>query len=398
MTGAAAPVAYLDHAATSPLRPEVADAMAPFGSDRFANASGSHGPARDARLALEDAREEVAALLGARPAEIVFTSGGTEADNLAVYGTMAAATRPGEAIGAVCSSIEHAAVLEPMRAVARGAATVLGVGAVGLSEVGVTSEGMVDLDHLADVVGERTALVSVMTANNEVGTIQPIAAVAALARRVAPGVVVHTDAVQAAPYLDLATATAACDLVSISAHKLGGPKGVGALVVRSPHRIIPLLRGGGQEQDRRSGTHDVGGAVGLATALRLADRTRAAEWPRVAALRDRLADGLVSSIAGVTESAPRASTLPGHLHVRFAGVDQEELLVLLDRAGVFAAAGSACASGAVEPSHVLLAMGVAPAEAKTGLRFTLGATSTDREIDHALATTASAIASLRSRS
>ncbi|MGH8995757.1 MAG: cysteine desulfurase family protein, partial [Acidimicrobiales bacterium] len=219
MTGVRAPVAYLDHAATSPLRPEVAEAMAPFGSERFANASGSHGPARDARLALEDAREEVAALLGGRPDEVVFTSGGTEADNLAVYGTLAASARAGEPIGAVCSAIEHAAVLEPMRAAARGVAAVLGVGAVELTELGVTSEGVVDLDHLADALGERTALVSVMTANNEVGTIQPIATVAALTRRAAPGAVVHTDAVQAASYVDLAAAASGCDLVSVSAHK-----------------------------------------------------------------------------------------------------------------------------------------------------------------------------------
>jgi cysteine desulfurase len=397
VTGAATPVAYLDHAATSPLRPEVAEAMAPFGSDRFANASGSHRPARDARLALEDAREEVATLLGARPSEIVFTSGGTEADNLAVFGTLAAAG-PDRPIRAICSAVEHAAVLEPMRAAVRGAAAVLGVGAVELTEVGVTPEGVVDLGHLADALGEPTTFVSVMTANNEVGTIQPIATVVELVRRAAPGAVVHTDAVQAAFYLDLAATAAGCDLVSVSAHKLGGPKGVGALVVRNPHRIVPLLRGGGQEQDRRSGTHDVGGAVGLAVALRLANDTRSTEWPRIGALRDRLADGLGASIAGLTESAPRASTLPGHLHVRFAGVDQEELLVLLDRGGVFAAAGSACASGAVEPSHVLLAMGVAPAEARTGVRFTLGSTTTTGEVDHAVAVTASAVAALRGRS
>jgi cysteine desulfurase len=389
------PVAYLDHAATTPARPEVVDAMAPFASIRFANASGSHRVGRDARRAVEEAREEVADILGSAPAEVVFTSGGTEADNLAVLGTLAERARPGGVVGAVCSAIEHAAVLESMRAAARGAASVLGVGAVRVDEVAVSSEGMIDLDHLREVLSDDTALVSVMTANNEVGTVQPIEEVCELVRSHSPMAVVHTDAVQAARYLDLAKVTRGCDLVSVSAHKLGGPKGVGALVVRAPNRVAPILYGGGQEHERRSGTHDVAGIVGLATALRVSATTRQAESARVAALRDRLADSLLGAVPGTTESAPRSSVLPGHCHLRFAGTEQEEVLVLLDRAGVYASAGSACASGAIEPSHVLLAMGVSPTEAQQGVRFTLGYTTTEVEVDLAVAAVAGAVARLR---
>jgi cysteine desulfurase len=282
-----------------------------------------------------------------------------------------------------------------MRAVARGAAAVLGVGAVTLDEVGVSADGVIDLELLARVLGPHTALVSVMTANNEVGTVQPLDEVADLVRRHAPVAALHTDAVQAAPYVDLATVTGPCDLVSVSAHKVGGPKGVGALVVRAPHQIVPVLRGGGQERERRSGTHDVAGIVGMATALRLADEGRGREATRVAALRDRLADALRCAIPHTVESAPRPAVLPGHCHLRFPGVEQEELLVLLDRDGVCASAGSACASGAIEPSHVLLAMGVAPAAAGTAIRFSLGYTTTEADVDQAVDVVANAVGRLR---
>jgi cysteine desulfurase len=389
------PVAYLDHAATSPVREAVVEAMAPFAADRYGNASGSHRLARDARLAVEEAREQIAGVLGADPAEVVFTSGGTEADNLAVFGTLADRARPGETIDVVCSAIEHAAVLEPMRAAARGAAAVLGVGAVTLHLVGVSADGVIDLEELSAVFGPHTALVSVMTANNEVGTIQPIEAVADLVRQRAPAAALHTDAIQAASYVDLAAVTGACDLVSVSAHKVGGPKGVGALVIRAPNQLVPLLHGGGQEHERRSGTHDVGGIVGFATALGLADASRRDEGARVAGLRDRLADALRCAIPNTVESAPRSAVLPGHCHLRFAGVEQEELLVLLDREGVYASAGSACASGAVEPSHVLVSMGVSAVDASSAIRFSLGYTTTQAEVDRAVDVAASAVRRLR---
>ncbi len=388
-------VAYLDHAASTPMRAEAVEAMARFADVVFANPSGAHGAAREARRAVEEARELIAEALGARPAEVVFTSGGTEADNLAALGTLALRTGAGARASVVCSAIEHEAVLSPLRAAARGAAAVLGVGAVHLDEAGVTPVGIVDLDALAGTVGEDTALVSVMTANNETGAVQPIGAVADLVRKLAPRAVLHTDAVQAAAYLDLAEIAAPCDLVSVSAHKLGGPKGVGALVVRSPHSVAPLLHGGGQEQERRSGTHNVAGVVGFAAALAAAVEEQPKERTRVARLRDRLADAVAASIEGVVESVPRELTLPGHLHLRFAGVDQEELLVLLDQGGVYASAASACASGALEPSHVLLAMGLDPVEARSGVRFSLGRTTSEADVSHALVVLVDAVKRLR---
>jgi cysteine desulfurase len=400
---AAPPTAYLDHAATSPMRPVVSEAMAPFAAERFGNPSGSHRLARDARRALEEARDVVAAHLGAAPSEVVFTSGGTEADNLAVFGVLGALATvdtagPGPAV-AVCSAVEHAAVLEPLRAAARRAARP-GAAAPGIEvhEAAVDADGAVDLDRLGALLAGRgpVALVSVMLANNEVGTVQPLDEVIAVVRRHSPSAVVHTDAVQAAVWMDLAASAAArADLVSVSAHKLGGPKGAGALAVRAPARVEPLLFGGGQEADRRSGTPDVAGAVGLAAAMEAVAATRAETAARVGALRDRLADGLLAAVPGAVESAARHRVLPGHCHLRFPGVEQEELLLVLDEGGVCAAAGSACASGALEPSHVLLAMGVPAAEARSGIRFTLGHTTTAADVERALSVVPAAVARLR---
>lgn len=394
MTSPAQRVAYLDNAATTPLRPEVAEAMAPFGSARFGNPSGSHSLARDARLALEEAREVVAEALGAAPAEVVFTSGGTEADNLAILGTLGA-QGPVESGGAVvCSAVEHAAVLEPCRAAAKGLARVNGVPPIEVREAPVDADGAVVVDALEELLGPEVLLVSVMLANNEVGTLQPLDEVAAVVRKHAPRAVLHTDAVQAAGWLDVAECALSADLVSVSAHKLGGPKGTGALVVRAPVAIEPILYGGGQERERRSGTHDVAGAVGLATALRAGGAGRESEGARVRDLRDRLADGLLKSLDCASESADRARVLPGHCHLRFAGVEQEELLMLLDQDGVAAAGGAACASGALEPSHVLRAMGVPPDEARSAVRFSLGHATTVEDVDHALAVVPGAVSRL----
>ncbi|MDP9388453.1 MAG: aminotransferase class V-fold PLP-dependent enzyme, partial [Actinomycetota bacterium] len=268
-------VAYLDHAATTPLWPEAREAMLPFLTDRFGNPSGSHRVSRDARQALDEARESVAACLGCSPAEVVFTGGGTEADNLALAGVWAA--RPGTV---VCSAVEHHAVLH-------------GCGALGGRVAPVGRSGVVDLDALAALLDDGVSVVSVMLANNEVGTVQPVAAVAAVVRDVAPAAVVHTDAVQAFPWLDVAALAAGADLVAVSAHKFGGPKGVGALVVRDGVEVRPLLYGGGQERDRRSGTHNVAGIVGMAAAMRATVACREATVARVRALRDRLGDGLL---------------------------------------------------------------------------------------------------------
>jgi len=373
-------VIYLDHAATTPLRPEVAAAMAPFAAERFGNPTGGHRLAQDARRALEEARDVVAAHLGTEPAGVIFTSGGTEADNLAVLGVARGAAT------VVCSAVEHPAVREACRAASDG-----------LHEIPVDADGVVDLDALDAILGEHpdAALVSVMTANNEVGTVQPVAEVAEVVRRRAPGAVVHSDAVQAAAWLDVARATDGADLVSVSAHKLGGPKGSGALAVRHGVRLTPLLYGGGQEQGRRSGTHGVAGAVGLAAALEAVAQSRAEQSVRVAALRDRLADGLLAAVPGCTESAGRAPRLPGHCHVCVDGVENEELLVLLDGAGICASGGASCSSGALEPSHVLRAMGVPEERARGAVRFTLGHTTTGVEVDQAVAAVASAVQRLR---
>ncbi len=386
-------VAYLDHAATSPLRPAVAEAMAPFTGGRFGNPSGSHRVARAASAALEEARVVVAAHLGAAPSEVVFTSGGTEADNLAVFGALGACGgSPGGDVTVVCSAVEHPAVLEACRAAARRPGVTLALAPV-------DPAGAVDVERLDGLLARATApvaVVSVMAANNEVGTVQPLDEVIDVVRRRAPGSRFHTDAVQAAAWLDLSRSAAArADLVSVSAHKLGGPTGSGALVVRGGAPLEPLFFGGGQEQERRSGTVDVSGAVGLAAALVAVAAERDTETARVRALRDRLADGLRETVKGAEESAPRDQVLPGHCHMRFDGVEQEDLLLLLDAAGVCAAAGSACASGALEPSHVLVAMGCTAAEARSGVRFSLGHTTTDADVEAALLAAGPAVERLR---
>jgi len=378
--------AYLDHAASAPLLPEARVAMEPYLAAAFGNPSGAHVEARRARRAVDDARDQMAELLGADPGEVVFTSGGTEADNLAVFGPEIGGTDGKAAL--VCTAIEHPAVLAACRERAR-------LSDAPLREVGATKDGLVDLEELADACRPDVALVSVMSANNEVGTIQPLDAVAEVVRRRAPRAVLHTDAVQAAPWLDVADHAAAADLVSLSAHKFGGPKGVGALVVRSGVTVRPLLFGGGQERERRSGTTNVAGVVGMAAALAVTARRRDRVNAAVTRRRDRLGDGLLRGVPGAAETGDRETRTPGHLHVRFAGIESEALVVLLDEAGVAVSAGSSCSSGATEPSHVLLAMGLDLSEAQSGIRFSLGPETTDADVDAALAAVPGAVARLR---
>jgi cysteine desulfurase len=380
MRSSAAGVAYLDHAATTPMRPEAVAAMLPFLTDRFGNPSGAHRVARAARQALDEAREVVAAALGAASSEVVFTSGGTEADNLAIAG--AAACRPG---AVVCTAVEHHAVLHACRA-------------LGGRVVPVRQDGIVDLDALAATLGElggEVSVVSVMLANNEVGVVQPLEEVAAVVRKLAPRAVLHTDAVQAFPWLDVARLAECADLVAVSAHKFGGPKGVGALVVRHGAALRPILHGGGQERDLRSGTHNVAGIVGMAAAAEATVATRDQTVARVRRLRDRLADGLLAAVPGAVETGDRSVKVAGNCHLRFPGVEAEALLVLLDEQGVCASAGSACASGALEPSHVLLAMGLSPDEASGSVRLSLGWCSEDEDVDRALVAVPKAVARLR---
>ena len=384
----------MDHAATTPMRSQAVEAMLPFLTERFGNPSGGHGVARQARLALDDARETVAAVLAVEPGEVVFTSGGTEADNLAVLGGLAALAARGRPIGPiVCTAMEHHAVLNACRA----AAAQFGVE---LREVPSDAHGIVDLEQLADACTAEVSLVSVMAVNNEIGTIQPLDEVAALVRDRSPGALLHTDAVQAVPWLDVAARCASADLVSISAHKFGGPKGIGVLAARNGVPLAPLFHGGGQERERRSGTPDVAGIVAMAEALRVTTEQRPETAARVAALRDRLVDGLVDQVDGATPTAGFANgqgsqAVAGIAHLRVAGVESEALLVLLDQAGVAASAGASCSSGAVEPSHVLLAMGLTREEAATGIRFSMGHSTTADEIELALAAVPDAVSQLR---
>ena len=369
------------------MRPEAVAAMLPFLSETFANPSGGHRAARAAKTALEEAREVVAEALGAAPGEVVFTAGGTEADNLGVEGAARAARAGGRGDGIVTCAFEHKAVLAACDRLEREGFRV--------QRVPATRGGLVDLDALADALDEATVVVSVMLVNNEVGTVQPLDRVAAVVEQRAPGAVLHTDAVQAVPWLDVAGAAACARLVSVSAHKFGGPKGTGALVVRDGVALQPLLEGGGQERDLRAGTVNVAGAVAMATALQITTQRRSVEVSQVARLRDRLLDGLTASVEGLFENGDHAHKVAGSCHVSIPGIEAEVLLVALDRAGLCAAAGSSCSSGATEPSHVLAAMGVPRTDAISSIRLSLGFASTDADVDVALELVPAAVGNLR---
>jgi cysteine desulfurase len=375
-------VLYLDHAATTPLLLEARAAMDPYLDDRFANASSLYAGAREARKGIEEAREAIAGAVGARPEEVVFTSGGTEADNLALQGAAWRARGEGRD-GIVVSAIEHHAVLDTAEWLARKAGFRLTV-------VGVDEHGTVDLDALQTAVDAKTGVVSVMTANNEVGTIQPVARAAAIAR--AAGARFHTDAVQALPWIDIDAAEA--DLIALAAHKLGGPKGVGALAIRRGVGVEPIVHGGGQERGLRSGTYNVAGIVGFGEAVRVTEARKDETSARVRALRDRLEQGLIARLGDVRVNG-HAERLPNNLNLGIAGVESEPLLVLLDAAGLAASSGSACQSGATEPSHVLRAMRVPDRYARGVLRLTLGRDTAEADVDAAIAHVGAAVERLR---
>ena len=377
----------LDYAATTPARPEAVAAMEPVLSEVFGNPSGAHRDARAAKAVLEASRERIADLLGTAPGEIVLTGSGTEADNLAVKGAARDARARDRGDGVVVTAIEHKAVLASADRLEREGFRV--------TRVGAGRDGIVELDALADALDDRTVVVSVMLVNNEVGTIQPLDEVAEIVRVNAPEAVLHTDAVQAVPWLDVAKSAAAADLVTISAHKFGGPKGVGALVVRDGVELEPLVEGGGQEAGRRSGTTNVAGVAGMAAALDATVATRGETTARVGALRDRLRSGVLDALPDAFENGARARTIAGNLHLGFPGVDAELLLVALDQLGVEAASGSSCSSGATEPSHVLRAMGISDAQAAASIRLSLGFPSTDADVDAALAAIPQAVEQLR---
>lgn len=363
---------YLDHAATTPMRPEVWSAMTPYGSEAFGNPSGVHGVSRTAKNALEEARERIAAVIGAKPLEVVFTSGGTESDNLAIKGAVLSTT-PRQ--GLVTSAIEHEAVLETADFLKR-----LGMP---VTIVGVDSEARVDPDEVAGAVNDDTAVVSVMVVNNETGTVQDIAAISEAVKGVNPDVLLHTDAVQAFGNEAIDVDELGIDLLTISAHKFGGPKGAGILYVRDGIALEPVIHGGGQELGRRSGTHDVASAVGIATAVEAALDDRERFETEIKAIRDHMERRLVDKPGHVVVNTPKTGRSSHHLNVRFPGVRNETLLMLLDQSGVAASAGSACQSGAATVSHVLEAMGLSPDQARESVRFTFGWTSTMQEADQA---------------
>ena len=360
--------------------------MLPWLGDRVGNPSGAHRLARDARRALDDARDVFASATGFEPGDIVFTAGGTESDSLAVNGVLDALAADGQERIAVCPATEHHAVLHAVEA--RGGRV-----------VAVDRVGRVDLDALADALDPGVGLVSVMTVNNETGVISDLGAVVDLVRERAPQALVHTDAVQGLSWLDLTEACAGVDLLSLSAHKFGGPQGTGVLAVRPATPLRAQLLGGGQERGRRSGTQNVAGIAGAAAAAATTIAGRADAVSRLAALRDRLADGIVAEIADAVETAApggdRSDKVAGNCHICIPGVLAEALLVLLEDAGVYASAGSSCASGAQDPSHVLAAMGVDRHLAGGSMRLSLGWSSTDADVDAALAALPPAVERLR---
>jgi cysteine desulfurase len=362
---------FLDHAAGSPARPEAVEAMVPLLREGYGNPSGAHALARQARGALDDARTRLAEVVGCRPGEVVFTSGGTEADALAVGGVLGA--RPGTV---VCSAVEHHAVLHPVER-------------AGGRTVAVDPPGGVDLDALAATLDPDVVLVSVLLVGNETGTIQPLEAIAEVVRERAPGARLHTDASQALSWLDLRTHAALADLVTLASHKCGGPKGIGALVVREGVELAPLLVGGGQERERRAGTQNVPGAVGFAVAAERAAVERRDLWARAARWRPELV-GAVAGVGGIDAAVPSGAEtdhlVPGIVQLCVPGVDSEALLFLLEHEHrVLASAGSSCASGAQEPSHVLQAMGVDRALAGGAVRLSVGWSTTDAEVVAAIA-------------
>lgn len=360
---------YLDNAATTPLREEALQAMVAAYRECFGNSSSVHAFGRTAHEALEAAREEFAGSVGARPQEIVFTSGGTESDNLAIRGAALAARDRGDHI--VTCATEHHAVLHCCRALEREGFRV--------TYLPVASDGTVDLDLFRQALGERTVLASIMLANNETGALQPVREMSRMARE--RGVLFHCDAVQGAGKTTLDVEDIGADLIAFSGHKFYGPKGVGALYVREGTALVPLMQGGHHEGGLRPGTVNVPAIVGMARALRLATDELEETTLRLGELRERLAAGIMGGIEGVRRNGVAERSLPNILNLSFEGADGEALLLALDMAGVAVSTGSACTSGDVEPSHVLLAMGVPPHVARCSLRFSLGRFNTAEEIE-----------------
>jgi cysteine desulfurase len=376
---------YLDHNATTPLDPAVVDRMAQALRDVWGNASSVHHFGQQAKAALDEARASVAALLSADTSEIVFTAGGTEANNIAIRGAAEALEASGRK-HLITSGIEHEAVLNTMKSLARRGWRI--------TMVPVNTTGIVAADRLREAITDDTALVSVMHANNEIGTIQPIAELAAIAHE--RGALFHTDAVQAAGKIAIDVRALGVDMLSIAAHKFYGPKGAGALWVKRGVRLLPFMTGGRQERNRRAGTENVPALIGLGVAADLARRKMESEGPRLAALRDRLEAGILSTISGTDRNGAASPRVPNTTNISVERVEAESLLIGLDLAGIAVSSGSACSSGTLEPSHVLKAMGYPHARTLGSIRFSLGVSNTEEHIDRVLTALPPIVDKLRS--
>lgn len=376
---------YLDHAATTSLRREVLEKMLPYFGAEYANASSIHTEGRRARRAVENARRQIAAAVSADAGEIYFTSGGTESDNWAVRGVMPHLRREGKT-HIISSAVEHPAMLRALEAAEREGFAV--------TYVGVDACGQVDPEQVLENIRPETGLISVMAANNETGTLQPIPRLGQIARE--RGILLHTDAVQLAGSVALNVKEWGVDLLSLSGHKFYGPKGVGALYVRNGVRMEPFMRGGEQEKALRAGTENLPAIVGMGEALSLAVEEMEQNQEKLSALRQRLLEGLEKAVPGCVLNGHPTKHLPGTLNLRFAGVEGESLLMRLDLAGIAASSGSACTSGSLETSHVLLAMGLSEEEARGSLRFSLGRENTMEEIDKVIGILPPIVEDLRS--
>ncbi len=379
---------YLDYNATTPVDPQVVDAMLPYFSGEFGNASSIHTYGQRARAAVETAREQVAALLDARPQEIVFTSGGTEADNHAIFGVVRAAQAELSAVHVVTTAIEHEAVLNTCQTLEKEG--------VAVSYLPVSREGLIDLAGLRAAIRPETVLITVMHANNEIGSVQPLEEIGQIAAE--HDVYLHTDAVQSVGKIPMGVKTCQLDLLSLSGHKIYAPKGVGALYVKTGTRLRQLLYGGHHQRGFRPGTENVAAIVGLGKAAELARTTLDSERERITTLRDRFEAGLLAGILDCKVNGGGAPRTPNTSNITFAGIEGEALVIALDLKGLACSTGAACSSGTVEPSHVLTAIGLSAADAHASIRFSLGRCTVEAEIDAALEMVAAAVAQLRALS
>ena len=376
---------YLDHNATTPVDPAVLDAMLPFFSADFGNASSIHTFGQRARSAVETAREQVATLLNARPQEIVFTSGGTESDNHAIFGVVNAAAAAGTPKHVITSAIEHEAVLNTCQALEKQG--------VAVTYLPVNRDGLINLDDLRKAIRPETTLITVMHANNELGTVQPLADIGRVAAEA--DVYFHTDAVQSVGKIPVDVKSLQVDLLSLSGHKLYAPKGIGALFIKGGVRVRQFLYGGHHQRGFRPGTENVAGIVGLGKAAELARISLDSDALRISALRDKLEHGLLSRIPDSRANAANAPRTPNTSNITFPGIEGEALIIALDLKGLACSTGAACSSGAVEPSHVLTAIGLPASEARASIRFSLGRHTTAADIDAALEIVPAAVAQLR---